>query len=67
MNVMKFPDGPGWSPDGGGYTVRGDVLTWDDGDVWDMRDGGMIRTMPLDAKPLRTIWDGNKYTQDSKQ
>ena len=46
MNLMRLPDGPGWSPDGGKFWVKGDLLYWSDGSVWDMRDGGIIRTMP---------------------
>lgn len=48
---MKLPDGPGWSPDGGDFWVKGDLLYWSDGSIWDMRDGGMIRTMPDGPTP----------------
>ena len=50
-NIMRLPDGPGWSPDGGDFWVNGDLLYWNDGSVWDMNDGGVIRTMPGDPIP----------------
>jgi hypothetical protein len=46
MNIMKLPDGPGYSPDGGRYWVKGNLLFWSDGGIWDMNEGGLIRTLP---------------------
>lgn len=43
---MNLPDGPGWSPDGGQFWVKGDSLYWHDGDVTDLSAGCALRTMP---------------------
>ena len=43
MKLMHLPDGPGWSPDGGYFWVKGDTLDWEDGATWDMNDGCVIR------------------------
>lgn len=43
MKLMHLPDGPGWSPDGGYFWVKGDTLYWEDGATWDMNDGCVIR------------------------
>jgi len=45
---MRLPEGPGWSPDGGKFWVKGDLLYWHDGTIWDMRDGCIIRSMHYD-------------------
>jgi hypothetical protein len=31
--------GPGWSPDGGYFWVRGSKMYWEDGDVWELKPG----------------------------
>ena len=37
------PDGKGWSPDGGYFTSKDNIIYWDDGDVSNLNDGGIIR------------------------
>ena len=44
--VQKIKDGRGWSPDGGWFVAKDNVVYWDDGDVSNMNDGGFIRLMP---------------------
>ena len=35
----QLPQGPGWSPAGGEFWVRGNFIYWSDGDVGDLRLG----------------------------
>jgi len=46
MNIMNLPAGPGWSPDGGKFWVKDNLVYWSDGDITDMNNGGVFRTMP---------------------
>lgn len=48
MNFMHLPNGPGFSPDGGRFWVKGNLLYWKDGEVWDMTEGWVIRAMMYD-------------------
>lgn len=44
--IHEWPQGPGYSPDGGKYWIKGHFIYWHDGQVGDLRDGLMIRVMP---------------------
>ncbi len=39
-------DGRWWSPDGGWFTSKDNVLCWDDGDITNLNKGGAIRILP---------------------
>lgn len=45
MNLMDLPNGPGFSPDGGRFWVKDNLLYWQDGEVWDMTEGWIIRAV----------------------
>ena len=57
---MRLPEGPGWSPDGGKFWVKGDLLYWHDGTIWDMRDGCIIRSMHYDHDEDYSAWSDDK-------
>jgi hypothetical protein len=42
MSIL--PDGPGWSPDGGKFWVKGGFVYWFDGEV--TINNGFLRCMP---------------------
>jgi hypothetical protein len=45
--VMRLPDGPGYSPDGGRGEVKGNIVYWEYGDVTDLNVSGIaVRWMP---------------------
>ena len=55
--VQTIEDGRGWSPDGGWFTAKNNVLYWDDGDIADMNEGGLfIRVMPDLSCAKRGDW-----------
>jgi hypothetical protein len=43
---MNMQDGPGWSPDGGKFWVRDNVIYWESGEVTQLGPGVFFRTMP---------------------
>jgi hypothetical protein len=49
-NAHNYPQGPGWSPDCGGFNfwVRGDKMFCDDGTIIPLDYGTLFRTMPVD-------------------
>lgn len=40
---MEVPNGPGWSPDGGNYWAKDNVLYWHDGDITKLGPGIAVR------------------------
>ena len=43
--IQNVKDGPGWSPDGGHFIAKDNIVYWRDGDVSDMNEGGVIRIL----------------------
>lgn len=46
VQKTEWPQGPGWSPDGGRYWIKGHFIYWHTGHVGDLRDGAVFRVMP---------------------
>jgi len=44
--IKKVDDGPGWSPDGGYFIAKDNVIYWRDGDISNLNNGGVIRILP---------------------
>jgi len=50
--TQTVKDGPGWSPDGGHFVAKDNIIYWGDGDVSDLNKGGEIRIMPESKAPF---------------
>ena len=64
---MTLPDGPGWSPDGGEYWVKNDVMYWHDGDVTRLERGIAVRTMPIDHGHDYSAWNDEKRAEVAEE
>ena len=57
---MILTDGFGWSPDGGSFEIKNNMIYWENGDITENAGTTLFRSMPAKAGELYSEWSDEK-------